>query len=349
MYSLFLLTSALSYLALLWRGRTAAAGGAGRCGRSRSWRRSRRTPTAPSCSPRRGSTCCSRARALARGVIAFAAVAVLGIAVLVADLVLAGRFDVGVGGGGQKLGGPRPVLELPHGVAGDFTSGCHAGRARGPRARSRRRTGSVAAEPRRGSARRLRRLGADGRVPARAARQSASPESRHLIFVLPVLRAARRARAGRARRAGGRRVLVARARRPDRAPRSRGARRRRLRSSRASPRRGSRRARPRPRGSLARRGRRRPLRLRPALPRRLGARPHWVLGDRDPARRRQARAEVAPGGPDARPRRLGLRRERHEQLHAEADDSAALPASQLGLRGARLRTVPRRPRQAADA
>ena len=60
MYSLFLLTSALSFLALL---RALERGGrrAGRSGRSRSWRRSRRIPTARSCSPRRASSSSSPA------------------------------------------------------------------------------------------------------------------------------------------------------------------------------------------------------------------------------------------------------------------------------------------------
>jgi hypothetical protein len=39
------------------------------------------------------------------------------------DLVLAGRFDVGVGGGGDKLGGPLPVAKYLTTVAGDFSSG----------------------------------------------------------------------------------------------------------------------------------------------------------------------------------------------------------------------------------
>ena len=91
------------------RGRERAAGGAGRSGRSRSWRRSRRTRTARSCSPRRASTY-SRARAREAAFVAFAAVAVLGSPFWRSDLVLAGRFDVGVGGGGQKLDGPRAVL-----------------------------------------------------------------------------------------------------------------------------------------------------------------------------------------------------------------------------------------------
>jgi hypothetical protein len=40
-----------------------------------------------------------------------------------ADLVLAGRFDVGVGGGGEKLGGPLPVARYLRTVSGDFSAG----------------------------------------------------------------------------------------------------------------------------------------------------------------------------------------------------------------------------------
>ena len=56
-------------------------------------------------------------------VLAFAAVAVLGTPFWITDLVLASRFDVGVGGGGARLGGPMPVLEYLVRVAGDFSSG----------------------------------------------------------------------------------------------------------------------------------------------------------------------------------------------------------------------------------
>ncbi len=93
---------------------SAAGGGAGRSGRSRSWRRSRRTPTGRSCSPRRASSCSSRAATgCARRSGRSAPSAVLGIPFWLTDLVLAGRFDVGVGGGGEKLGGPsRRQLRL---------------------------------------------------------------------------------------------------------------------------------------------------------------------------------------------------------------------------------------------
>src|SRR5207244_5941033 len=53
---------------------------------------------------------------------AFAAVALLGIPFWWSDLVLAGRFDAGVGGG-DKLGSPSSVLDYLRRVAGDFSSG----------------------------------------------------------------------------------------------------------------------------------------------------------------------------------------------------------------------------------
>ncbi len=56
-------------------------------------------------------------------VLAGAAVAVLGIPFWLTDLVLAGRFEVGVGGGGEKLGGPTAVLRYFWRSAGDATAG----------------------------------------------------------------------------------------------------------------------------------------------------------------------------------------------------------------------------------
>jgi hypothetical protein len=55
--------------------------------------------------------------------LAFVAVLVAGIPFWRTDLVLAGRFDVGVGGGGDKLGGPWPVLRYLWTVAGDLSAG----------------------------------------------------------------------------------------------------------------------------------------------------------------------------------------------------------------------------------
>jgi hypothetical protein len=57
---------------------------------------------------------------------AIAAVAVLAIPFWRSDLVLAGRFDVGVGGGGEKLSGPFSVLTYVWHTMGDFTVGYEA-------------------------------------------------------------------------------------------------------------------------------------------------------------------------------------------------------------------------------
>jgi Dolichyl-phosphate-mannose-protein mannosyltransferase len=64
------------------------------------------------------------ARARTReAVVALGVVTVLCTPFWYSDLVLAGRFDVGVGSGGKKLVGPFAVLEYLGRVAGDFTAG----------------------------------------------------------------------------------------------------------------------------------------------------------------------------------------------------------------------------------
>src|SRR5262249_52970714 len=60
---------------------------------------------------------------LRAAVPAFASVLVLGIPFWLTDLVLAGRFDVGVGGGGAQLGSPRSVGWYLWWVAGDLAAG----------------------------------------------------------------------------------------------------------------------------------------------------------------------------------------------------------------------------------
>jgi hypothetical protein len=103
------------------------------------------------------------------------------------DLVLAGRFDVGVGGGGDKLGSPLQVANYLATVAGDFSSGyllvlpvvlglAALGFWRLVRTRrtSALLVGAVIGAPT--FAFLVARLGS-----------SASPESRHLIFALPFL------------------------------------------------------------------------------------------------------------------------------------------------------------------
>jgi mannosyltransferase len=60
---------------------------------------------------------------LRQAVIAFAAVALTGTPFWLTDLVLAGRFDVGVGGHGAKLGGPWAIVTYLWQTAGDFSTG----------------------------------------------------------------------------------------------------------------------------------------------------------------------------------------------------------------------------------
>ena len=122
---------------------------------------------------------------LREAAVAVGAVALLGIPFWITDLVLAGRFDVGVGvGGGEKLGGPIPVARYLGEVASDFSAGpvllpaVLALAAFGARAlaRTERRSALLVA--------------ASFGTPTLAfvvARLggSAAPETRHLIFTLP--------------------------------------------------------------------------------------------------------------------------------------------------------------------
>jgi Dolichyl-phosphate-mannose-protein mannosyltransferase len=184
MYSLFLLTSALSYLAFL-----AALDRGGR----RAWAlwvaavlaTVATHPYAALVLGSQGVFVLVRRERLREAVAAFGAVAVLGIPFWYTDLVLAGRFDVGIGGGGSKLASPLDVFGYLSGVAGDFTVGWVAGRtlllaAAGfglwrlarTRPRSAVLVGSVFGLPT--LALLLGRFG-----------ESTSPESRHLIFALP--------------------------------------------------------------------------------------------------------------------------------------------------------------------
>jgi hypothetical protein len=184
MYSLFLFTSVLSFLALL---RALERGGAGRWGL---WGLA--VLAAVATHPYGVLVLASQAVyvLLARvrvreAILAFAAVGVLGTPFWLSDLVLAGRFEVGVGGGGEKLGGPWPVLRYLFHVAGDFTVGWWPltvgaiAIATGGFVLLRRRrresallVAAVIVTPT--LAFLLARLGS-----------AASPESRHLIFILP--------------------------------------------------------------------------------------------------------------------------------------------------------------------
>jgi hypothetical protein len=116
-------------------------------------------------------------------VFAGAAVLVLGIPFWLTDLVLAGRFDVGVGGGGAKLGGPGAVVRYFWRSVGDATAGWW------PVALLALAAATFGIVRMRRDARAL--VLCSGGVTAAAfllARLggSAAPESRHLIFLLPL-------------------------------------------------------------------------------------------------------------------------------------------------------------------
>ena len=183
MYSLFLLTSALSYLACL----SAVARGGGR--RWALWALAVLVTVATH--PYGALVLASQfvyvlARARTRAAaFAIGAIVVLATPFWYSDLVLAGRFDVGVGSGGKKLDGPSAVFDYLFRVAGDFTAGYTLaivavllGAVVGARTLWRRNrdaallTASVIGVPT--VAFLLGRFG-----------ESTSPESRHLIFVLP--------------------------------------------------------------------------------------------------------------------------------------------------------------------
>jgi hypothetical protein len=120
-----------------------------------------------------------RDAALAGGVVL-----ILGIPFWLTDLVLAGRFDVGVGGGGEKLGSPGSVLRYLWRSAGDATAGWWpvtlavvVAAAIGTRLlRSRGRALVLSLVGTTAAAFVVAKLGG-----------SAAPESRHLIFLAPFL------------------------------------------------------------------------------------------------------------------------------------------------------------------
>ena len=184
MYSLFLFTSLLSFLALL----EATAGG-GRLGWA-AWIAA--TLLCIAAHPYGALVLATqvvyvaftRAR-LREAAAAIAIVLVLGIPFWRTDLVLAGRFEIGVGGGGGRLGSPLDVLRYLERTVGDFTAGYRlavatvlilAALGAYSLARSRPRSalliGAVVLTPAVLLA--LARFGS-----------TAAPESRHLIFVLP--------------------------------------------------------------------------------------------------------------------------------------------------------------------
>ena len=184
MYSLFLFTSLLSFLALL-----SALDRGGRC-RFALWGAAlllmlASHPYAVLVVAAQGLFVLIRRRRLREATVTLAAVGVVGIPFWWADLVLRNRFDVGVGGGGPRLGSPASVLHYFWWVAGDFSAGHHAWSApvlvlalAGAVLLWRRRRESIAL------------VACVTAVPAVAfmvatLNSTASPEARHLIFALP--------------------------------------------------------------------------------------------------------------------------------------------------------------------
>ncbi len=183
MYSLFLFTSALSYLALL-----AALRGGG----TRRWAlwavaillTVATHPYGALVLASQGVFVLLARERLRQAFAAFGVVIVVGIPFWVTDLVLAGRFDVGVGGEGGNLGGPLPVVRYLGRVVADFSAGPPAvpvvlvllalGFVVLLRTNRRGALLVAAAFATPTGAFLLARLG-----------QSAAPETRHLIFTLP--------------------------------------------------------------------------------------------------------------------------------------------------------------------
>jgi hypothetical protein len=119
---------------------------------------------------------------LRQAVVAFATVTVVGIPFWLTDLVLAGRFEVGVGGGGAKLGGPWAIVTYLWQTAGDFSSG------RWPVLVPVLLLALLGLVVVRNETRALTLCAVGVPVAAFLAARlggSTSPESRHLIFVLP--------------------------------------------------------------------------------------------------------------------------------------------------------------------
>ena len=117
--------------------------------------------------------------------VTLAAVGVVALPFWWADVVLRNRFDVGIGGGGRRLGSPGAVVRYFWNVAGDFGS---RGLVWGPCLVALAAVGTVLLVRRRASSALL--FACAVTVPAAAftvatLSSTTSPETRHLIFVLP--------------------------------------------------------------------------------------------------------------------------------------------------------------------
>ena len=143
MYSLFLFTSLLSFLALLAATRWVDVA-AGQRGSASPCSASRHTRTARSCSPPSAVYVAATRLRLREAALSLAIVLVLGIPFWRTDLVLAGRFEIGVGGGGGRLGSPLDVLRYLAETSGDFVAGYRLAIAAASLSRSSAPTGSRA-------------------------------------------------------------------------------------------------------------------------------------------------------------------------------------------------------------
>jgi hypothetical protein len=126
-----------------------------------------------------------RRQCVQAALVTLAAVGVAGIPFWWADVVLRNRFGVGVGGGGQRLGSPESVLDYLWSASGDFGTGRDAWSV--PPLLLALAGGILLARRRRDS---ILLTACVIAVPALAFTvatlgSTASPESRHLIFVLP--------------------------------------------------------------------------------------------------------------------------------------------------------------------
>ena len=198
MYSLFLFTAVLSYLALL---RAAERGG------RRAWTLWALAILATVATHPYGAlvlasqgvyVAVARRDRLREALVAFGAVAVLGIPFWLTDLVLAGRFDAGVAAGSRL-----DVLEYVWQAAGDFTASFPVLPAVLVAAAA-----GLAVLPR--DTRIL--AGCAAFVPLAAlvvARSTGSPETRHLIFLLPFVALAVAAGVARVGRLWGTAVAAA--------------------------------------------------------------------------------------------------------------------------------------------
>jgi hypothetical protein len=184
MYSLFLFTTLLSFLALL------AALEEPRPRRFVAWGASlvlvlATHPYAVLVVAAQVLYVLARRRELRSFGLTLAAVGVLGLPFWWADIVLRNRFDVGIGGGGHRLGSPGSVIGYLWSVAGDFSS---RERVWSACLFSLAVVGAVLLARRRRESALL--IACVIAVPAVAftlatLRSTTSPEARHLIFALP--------------------------------------------------------------------------------------------------------------------------------------------------------------------